>query len=201
MGRLENTAAALEKHGFKVRVFETAAEAKEAALELAGTGSVGIGGSITVQDLGIYEELKRRGNKLYWHWKVPPAERSALFPLANTADTYFTSTNAILEEGKLLNIDGNGNRVSSMYCGPKQVVVIAGQNKLCGDYADALARIKRDACPPNARRLNLAVPCAATGKCNDCASPQRMCNITVLMERPGACKNIHVLLVKEDLGY
>lgn len=201
MSRLQNTADALQAHGFKTQIFDTAEQAKEAALSLIGTGSVGFGGSITIQDMGIYEALQQQGNTLYWHWKVAPEQRAALFPLANTADTYICSANAILESGALLNIDGNGNRVSSMYCGPKQVIIIAGQNKLCGDYHDAVARIKREACPPNAKRLGYQTPCAATGNCNDCSSPQRMCNVTVLMERPGMVKNIHVMIVKEDLGY
>lgn len=201
MDRLQKTADALQKHGFQVQILDTGADAKEAALALIGTGSVGFGGSMTVSDLGIYETLQKRGNKLYWHWKVPPEERAALFPPAAAADTYICSTNAILESGALLNIDGNANRVAAMVSGPKQLVVIAGQNKLCGDYEDALQRIKREACPPNAKRLGLQTPCGVTGKCTDCTSPQRFCNATVLLERPAGVKNIHILLVKEDLGY
>lgn len=201
MDRIAKAAEALGKKGFHVQVFDTASVAKEAALQLIGTGSVGIGGSMTVQEMGLYETLLEQGNAVYWHWKTPPEERAAIFPKANSADTYICSTNAILENGSLLNIDGNGNRVSAMFYGPKQIIVIAGINKLCGDYADALARIKRDACPPNAKRLGYKTPCAITGVCNDCSSPQRMCSVTVLIERPAIVKNTHVFLVNESLGY
>ncbi|MDR1619887.1 MAG: lactate utilization protein [Clostridiales bacterium] len=201
MGNIENAAQNLEAHGFKTQIFETAEEAKAAALKLIGKGSVGIGGSITISDMGLYETLLEQGNAVYWHWKVAPEERADVFPLAGSADTYLCSSNAILESGALLNIDGNGNRVSAMYIGPRQLIVVAGENKIRPDYEQALARIKKTACPLNARRLNLQTPCNATGVCNDCNSPQRMCGITVLLERPGIVKNAHVFLVRQSLGY
>lgn len=202
MDRLQNTAKALEKNGFQVQVLQTAQEAKSAALELIGSGSVGIGGSMTIQELGLYETLLEQGNPVYWHWKAKPEDSiPAIFRAANTADTYLCSSNAILEGGALLNIDGNGNRVASMFWGPKQLIFIAGVNKLAGDFEDALARIKREACPPNAKRLGLSTPCGVIGKCTDCSHPKRMCNITMLLERPGGLlKNTHVLLVNEKLG-
>lgn len=202
MDRMENTANNLKKHGFQVQVLDTAAQAKEAALALIGTGSVGFGGSVTVRDLGLYETLQEQGNAVYWHWKAKPEEVSSVLAAAHTADAYVCSSNAVLESGELLNIDGTGNRVGSMFFGPKRVVIIAGENKLASDYAEGHARIKRDACPANARRLGLQTPCAVTGVCNDCSSPQRMCKITVLLERPSnAVKDVHVLLVREPLGY
>jgi L-lactate utilization protein LutC len=202
MDRMENTANNLKKHGFQVQVLDTAAQAKEAALALIGTGSVGFGGSVTVRDMSLYETLQEQGNAVYWHWKAKPEEGPSVLAAAHTADVYVCSSNAVLESGALLNIDGTGNRVASMFYGPKRVVIIAGQNKIASDYADALARIKREACPPNARRLNFKTPCAITGECNDCSSAQRMCNVTALLERPSfAVKDVHVLLVRESLGY
>lgn len=201
MEKLQKVAEALKNHGFKTQLFDTAEKAKQAALLLIGDGSVGFGGSMTINDLNIYEDLQKNGNKVYWHWKVPPEERVALFPIANSADTYICSSNAVLEGGALLNIDGNGNRVSSMYCGPKQVIVIVGKNKIAATYEEGIERIKKYACPPNGKRLGLQTPCALTDKCTDCSSPQRMCNVTVLLERPGLVKNIHVFLVNEDLGF
>ncbi len=202
MERLENTAKALARNGFQVQVLQTASEAKEAALKLIGTGSVGFGGSMTIQELGLYEALTEQGNPTYWHWRAKSEEIPEIHRQANRADTYLCSSNAILESGALLNIDGTGNRLASMFFGPKQLIFIVGVNKLAGDYADALARIKREACPPNAKRLNLETPCGVTGKCTDCHHPRRMCNATLLLERPSnALKNTHVLLVNETLGF
>ena len=202
MDKLQMTAQNLEHNGFKVQVFNSAAEAKEAALALIGSGSVGFGGSVTVRDMGLYEQLEEQGNSVYWHWKATPEELSAVFRGAHSADTYICSANAILESGALLNIDGTGNRVANLFYGPKKVIVIAGENKLASDYNSGIERIKKYACPPNARRLNLKTPCAATGECNDCNVPERMCKVTVLLERPSnAVKDVHVLLVRETLGY
>lgn len=203
MDRLNRTAANLKEHGFQVQVFDAGAQARDEALRLIGSGSVGFGGSMTVSGLGLYETLQEKGNSVYWHWKAPSKDAlPAIFDNARKADFYLCSTNAILESGALLNIDGSGNRVAAMFSGPKTLIVIAGQNKLCGDYSDALARIKREACPPNGRRLNMKTPCTATGVCNDCKGPDRMCRVTVLLERPSFhLPNVHILLVKEDLGY
>ncbi len=202
MDKVQMTANNLERNGFKVQVFDNASDAKEAALALIGSGSVGFGGSVTVRDMGLYEQLKEQGNAVYWHWKAKPEELPAVFSHAHSADIYICSANAILESGALLNIDGTGNRVANLFYGPKKVIVIAGENKLSPDYEAGIARIKKDACPPNARRLNLKTPCAATGECNDCNVPERMCKVTILLERPSnATKDVHVLLVREALGY
>lgn len=202
MPSLENAVKNLNKHGFRAQLVPNAITAKGIALALIGGGSVGFGGSVTVRDMGLYEELQRQGNAVYWHWKCTPAEIPAVHAAAHTADVYLCSANAVLETGALLNIDGTGNRVGSLICGPKKAIVIAGRNKLCTDYDEALARIKAVACPQNARRLNLKTPCAATGICTDCSSPQRMCHVTALLERPtNALPEFHVLLVDEDMGY
>ena len=202
MDRLAAAAKNLEKHGFHVQVLDTAVQAKEAALALAGTGTVGIGGSVTIRDIGLYDTLIERGSTVHWHWKAKPEDHPAVHAAAQKADVYFCSANAILESGELLNIDGTGNRLSSLFFGPKRVVVIAGENKLVSDYAQGIAHIKEFACPNNARRLGLSTPCAITGKCSDCNSPQRMCKVTVLLERPSnAVRDVHVLLVRESLGY
>ena len=203
MDRIQLTAANLNKHGFCAQVFDTAEEAKAAALALIGESSVGFGGSITVRDMGIYETLQEQGNAVYWHWKAgDPTNVPNMLAGAKTADVYISSTNALLESGALLNIDGTGNRVANQFYGPPRVIIIAGENKIVANFEEGIARIKRDACPANAKRLNFQTPCALTGKCTDCNSPQRMCNVTTLIERrPMACKEAHVFLVKESLGF
>lgn len=198
---LKDLAAKLIKNGFDCHVYEDAGRAKEAVLELIPQGSsVGFGGSVTVQDMGLYQALQSRGSNVYWHW-MEPQRREDMFACGRDADYYLTSTNAITQDGHLVNIDGTGNRVAGMFAGPKQVFVICGRNKICGDLTDALARIHREACPKNARRLGLSTPCAATGKCTNCASAQRMCNVTTIIEHPPGGRSITVFLVDEDLGY
>lgn len=202
MDRLTAAAKNLEKHGFHVQVLDTAAQAKDAALALIGTSSAGFGGSVTVRDMGLYETLQQQGNAVYWHWKVPSSESRATAAAAMNADVYICSANAVIETGALLNIDGTGNRVNALNFGPKLAIVIAGENKLAPDYTAGLDRIKRIACPANARRLNLKTPCAITGVCSDCSSPQRICCVTSLLERPTvAVPDVYVLLVRENLGY
>ncbi len=200
MINLQELAQTLNKRGFQTQVCQTTEEAKAAALALVAPGaSIGIGGSVTVQELGIYEALEAAGHPIYWHWKSGPS----VLEQARATDVYFSSTNALLSEGTFINIDGNGNRVGAMFSGPKRVVLIVGRNKVVdGGWEAGIARIKEFACPANARRLNLKTPCAATGKCNDCNSPQRMCKVTVKMERPsGLVQDVHVILVDADMGY
>ena len=112
------------------------------------------------------------------------------------------STNAITREGKLVNIDGNANRVASMIYGPKKILLIIGKNKFTETVDKALDRIKTVVCPKNAQRLKRTIPCAKTGKCVNCYSPQRMCNVTTIIEaKPGLISEMHLLLVDEELGY
>lgn len=192
----------LEGRGFIVHSAADATEAKKAALELIGTSSVGMGGSMTVKELGLYDALQQQGNTVYWHWRAEPSERESVCECAANADFYLCSVNALTSDGVLVNIDGTGNRVAGMFAGPKRTVLIIGKNKLTADVDSAIKRIKAEACPPNAKRLGLELPCAITGKCTDCHSPKRMCRVTSIMEYPPRLlKELHVILVDEVLGY
>ncbi|MDD3920157.1 MAG: lactate utilization protein [Eubacteriales bacterium] len=202
MEKLLRLAKKMLSREFQVQICASGEEAKRAALALIGKSSVGFGGSVTVQDIGLYEVLKERGNAVYWHWKTAPELRPAVFKAARDADVYVASANAVLEDGRIVNIDGNGNRVANLINGPKTIIYIIGKNKLCKTLDDGIARIKRDACPKNAQRLELPTPCAKTGKCADCSVKQRMCNVISIIERPTHTqKEVHVLLVNEPLGY
>lgn len=117
------------------------------------------------------------------------------------ADVYVSSSNAVIEDSRILNIDGTGNRIASMFFGPPRVIIIAGKNKLAPDYSSALERIKTVACPKNAERLNRNLPCRFTGKCQDCRSPERMCQVTVLIENHLNQTSLEVWLVNEELGF
>ena len=119
-----------------------------------------------------------------------------------TCDLFLTSANALTADGRLVNIDGNGNRVAASIFGPRRVVFVVGRNKIVDGGIDvAIDRIKREACPPNCRRLNKKTPCATTGVCADCSSPDRICKVTVVMDRRPSQTDACVLLVDEDLGF
>ncbi|MBR3763696.1 MAG: lactate utilization protein [Clostridia bacterium] len=197
---IRTTAAALQKRGFTVHCAETGAEAAQHVLSLVQPGmSVGAGGSMTIRELGLAEAIRDLGCDVHWHWLE---EGPAAFGPAREADLYLCSANAVTAEGQLVNIDGTGNRVAAMIHGPKQVVAVAGVNKLVdGGIPTAIARIKREACPPNARRLNLPFPCGQTGKCNPAECPGGFCNVVTVQEHPTGKRPYHVVLVNEALGY
>jgi len=199
---VEKVIKALNKNNIKARYFEDAESAMNVLLdEINVEESVGIGGSMTISQLGIPEKLKKRGNKVYFHWlESTPEDVDKARLLASRADVYLTSTNALTEKGQLVNIDGIGNRVTSMVYGPKKVFVLCGMNKITKDLDDALEHIKSNTYR-NARRLKLNTPCAITGKCNDCDSPQRMCNVTVIIEKKPNKVEIEVMIINEELGY
>lgn len=197
---VEKIIRALEKNGFKVRNFETSNAAKGALLEdIEKDESVGIGGSMTILQMGIYDELVGRGNPTYWHWKAE--DKAAALRDASHTDVYLTSTNALTEDGKLVNKDGTGNRVASMIYGHKRVYVITGSNKICRDLDQAFKRIEITAAPLNAKRLGLSTPCVYTGVCSDCDSSDRICKAeTILSKNPNGTQ-IYVYLINEDIGY
>ena len=199
---MANTIYALTRKGFPVHHARTLADAKAIVMNLIPEGaSVGFGGSVTVRDMGLYEELKAASHATHWHWKNDES-KPEVFALAAAADVYLTSSNAITADGCLVNIDGTGNRVGAMIAGPKEVIVIAGTNKLVdGNIAQALARIKTVACPLNARRLGLDTPCAREGKCDAASCTRSMCNVTSIIERPVGGHKITIVLVDEEAGY
>jgi hypothetical protein len=198
---MDKAVRALQKNGFDVRVFGTKEEAVSALMEdIKVDEPVGLGGSITLQDMKIYDQLSERGNTVYWHWKAE--DKGAALRNAASSKVYITSTNAVTEDGKLINKDGTGNRVSSMFYGHERVYIVAGKNKIVRNYGDAIYRIEHTAAPMNAKRLNLTTPCVYTGVCSDCDSPQRICNVeTVINKKPGGVGKIAIYLVNEDLGY
>ena len=117
------------------------------------------------------------------------------------ADVFMTSTNALTMDGCLYNVDGNGNRVAAMIYGPKEVIVIAGMNKIFESEEEAIAHIKNCSAPANAMRLNKKTPCTKTGKCMQCHSPERICSSYVKLGYQGKMNRIKVIIVKENLGY
>ena len=186
----------LEARGFSVSTFSTAAEAA-AYLDSAIDGTtVGIGGSMTVQQMGLHEKLAAH-NEVHWHWTDGPEARAK----AAHADVYITSANGLTENGEVINIDGAGNRVASTLYGHKRVYFIIGRNKLAPTYDEALWRARNIAAPKNAQRLGKKTPCAVKGdRCYDCKSPDRICRGLVVLWGPTLGMPTEVVLIDEDLG-
>ncbi len=201
--QLHQTAAALAARGFEPHVFDTAEQAAAFALSLAAPGAVvAVGGSMTIKDLGLADRLRENGHEVLWHWEAAADEKAAVLSRAMHADLYLASANALTESGVIVQIDGTGNRVGAMTYGPKTVCLIVGKNKLVsGGYAQAVARIKREACPQNARRLGLDTPCAKTGRCSVAECKNSMCSVISSFERAPGGRRFVVLLVNEELGY
>ncbi len=190
----------LEKHGFKVTFFENGKEAAEYISTHISDKSVGIGGSVTVERLGLYEMLKEN-NEVFWHWKdaSPETREKALI-----ADVYITSANALSQTGEIVNIDGNGNRIAAAFFGHEKVYIIVGVNKFTEDLKSAIHRARNIAAPLNAKRLNCNTPCAVSKelKCFDCDSPGRICRgISILERNMLGNKETEVVIINENIGY
>lgn len=196
---------ALKKNNFSATYVKTRQEAVDTVLTLVGaTATVGMGGSWTTQkELSLDEILEKRGNVVYNHGKpgLSP-EQVADFRIKQlTCDVFLVGSNAITLDGKLVNVDGAGNRVAAMIFGPKKVVVVAGINKIVRDVAEAEKRIELYAAPINNKRLNRPNPCTTTGICMDCQTSTRICNITTIIRKRPPLTDIHVIVVGEELGF
>ncbi len=193
----------MEKRNLEGYYVSTSDEAREKVFELMKPGSsVGWGGSMTLAELGILEELKKRDYMLLDRTKAKtPQEAREIYAKTVLADYYLMSSNAITLEGELINIDGNGNRVACMIQGPEHVIIVAGMNKVVTDVKSGYLRVKNIASPPNCVRLNKKTPCSVTGQCGDCYAPDCICSHTVITRRCGIPGRIKVILVGEELGY
>jgi L-lactate utilization protein LutB len=194
------TAKALERNNMKAHVVKSKAEAKKLVMSMIKkTDLVGAGGSLTLEQCGIFSELRKGYNFLDWLQKVTPEQKEGLLRKTFYADVFLTGTNAITEDGKLFNVDGRGNRLAAFMFGPKKVIVVAGKNKIVRDIYEARERMDTIAAPMNAKRLGKKTPCVELERCVDCDSPERICRYTVITERlaPG---RVEVVIVDEELG-
>ncbi len=202
--RCQKVVKSLQQNGFEAVYCATRQEAvDEILIEAQAAAAVGVGGSHTLLELGVKADLARMGKELLDH-NLPgltPEEQLALRRAELTCDLFLTSTNAVTLAGELVNVDGVGNRVGAMAFGPQRVIIAAGRNKITEDLPAALQRIKAIAAPANARRLNKKLPCAITGFCADCHSPESICRVTVILDRMPILSSIRVLIINEDLGY
>jgi len=197
---VQRTIASLQKRGFAVRYFENACDAVDYLAESITGKTVGIGGSMTIEQMMLYDRLTPQ-NTVYWHWKTNNVETRVA---AAAAQVYLSSVNGIAETGELVNIDGSGNRVAATLYNHERVVFVAGVNKIAPDLESAMFRARNVAAPLNTRRLGLKTPCAVGEevKCYDCVSRERICCGVVTLLWPMRSVGVtEVVLVGEELGY
>lgn len=202
--RVKKAIEKLEAHEFKAIFVRTKEEAiQEIWKYVTPKQKIGVGGSLTIRNLGIMEQLEAQGHTIYDHWKpgLPKEKVLEIRRAQMTSDLFLGSVNAITLSGELINIDGVGNRVNSINFGPGKVILVAGYNKIVEDVQEGLHRVKNVAAPLNAKRLNIDVPCAKLGKCVDCNSPNRICRVTMIHERKPSLTDMLIILVGEELGY
>lgn len=193
----------LKKRNMEGYFYEDSASCVNAIMEMMEEGSViSWGGSESVKECGLMDAVKNGNYQLIDRFSgKTPEEGRQLYAKATLADYYLMSTNAITLNGELINIDGAGNRVACLIHGPKNVIIVAGMNKLVTDISSGYDRVKNIASPANVQRLGKNTPCFHTGRCEDCFSPDCICSQTVITRRSGVPGRIKVFLVAEDLGY
>lgn len=194
----------LKRRNMEAFYCPTAQEAVGKVMELIADGSsVTWGGSMTVRDMGIPQALKERGTLEVLDRDLvdDPQEKQQMYLRAFSADVFLSSANAISEDGVIVNIDGNGNRVAAISWGPKKVIFIIGLNKVAQTVEAAIARARSTASPINAQRFDIATPCHADGMCHNCNSPESICSYIHLLRNSRIPGRHVVVLVGEDFGY
>lgn len=205
--RLNEVKKALEDNNFEVFVADNAADAskivQEEILPKTGAKTVAWGGSMTFIATGLYNFIKDDPNmeildtfnkSLSGEEKIELRRRSLL------VDLFITGTNAITEMGQLVNLDMIGNRIGGITFGPKHVIILVGRNKIVSDLEDAMYRIKNYVAPINSMRLDMKTPCVKTSHCEECKSPDRICNTWTITEKSFPKGRVKVVLINEDLG-
>ena len=197
---LEKLKKNVEARGMDFFHAATAEEAVRHVLEQVQNTTVGIGGSKTVDELGLYDELVKN-NEVHWHWK--DGATPEVYRAAAEAETYLSGANAIAETGEIVNIDGKGNRVAAQsYAVGKRLFILAGKNKVAPDLTSAIERARNIAAPKNLLRFPGNRPCTETQRCWDCRSADRSCCIMqIMMYKPMGAKKVELILIDEELGY
>lgn len=195
----------LRKNGMNATFVPTAEQAKVMVLEMIPARvKVGVGGSVTIRQMGLIDALLERGNEVFDHWEMGLSkdERMAMARKHLSADYFLSSSNALTMDGKLVNTDNTGNRVSALVFGPQHVVVVLGTNKIVKSVEEGIKRIRERAAPLNCRRRKDHTPCAMGKECPDCNSPDRLCRVTSIIEKKTkGIGSFSVIIVGEELGY
>ncbi len=187
----------LEKRGFGLSVFSKGEQAVSYLEGKIRGCTVGIGGSMTVKEIGLYDRLCQH-NQVAWHMMKGEIGK------ANAAQVYISSLNGLAETGELINIDGVGNRISATAYGAKRLYFVVGKNKLAPTFEEALWRARNIAAPRNAARLQCKTPCVLEEpmRCHDCSSPERICReLLVHWKKPRGVEELEIILIEENLGY
>ena len=194
---LEKTIHSLESRGFRVSHFADPAEAAAYIAASVHGKTVGIGGSKTIEALGLYEMLLA-DNTVYWHWKTPGRDT---LKNAALADVYLSGANAISEDGEIINIDGTGNRLAGTLFGHEKVWITAGTNKIAPDFDTALKRARNEAAVKNCARFGKKTPCQLDGTCHDCRSGERICRALTVLWGPMNGMETEVVLIDGEYGF
>ncbi|MFH1148909.1 MAG: lactate utilization protein [Actinomycetota bacterium] len=200
--RCEAAVKALDKNWFDARWFDNPEQVVAEVLKEIPKGSrIGAGGSVTLQEIGLLEELEARGEEVVYHRPgQDPEESMRVRKEAVTCQYFLSSANAVTLEGELVNRDGICNRLTGMMFGPETAFIIAGANKIVQDLPEAISRIRNVAAPANARRLGIDSPCVSKGKCVDCREHSNICRVTSIMHKQPMWTQVKVFLVAEQLG-
>lgn len=206
--QIETALRNLRANNFDAHLVKSSRVAKETILGMISKDAVvGVGDSATVRQIGIIKELEKRGTRILNPFSrkltTDPSKREVRSEMSRRifrCDVLITGTNAITADGKLVNTDAVGNRIAAMIFGPKKVIVVVGRNKIVKDVQEALHRIKNVITPYHAKTKDFATPCVQTGKCNDCSSNHRICNVTTVIEKKPWRTDITIMLIDKDLG-
>lgn len=195
---------ALEKNRMHGSLVEDVSQAPPAVLAMIPKGSsVAMGGSMTLFETGVVDALRASDDLSLidrFEKDLPPKEVMSRLYAGLTADVFISGVNAVTEEGELVFVDAICNRVAPVLFGPKKVILVTGANKICPNLAYAQERIRHYTAPANAKRLGRKTPCAVTGQCADCDSPERICNATVVIHKQVDKDRLHLVFVGADLG-
>ena len=206
--RLEDVKNALIRNNFEVYLADNASRAKKIVQEEIIPGidakTISWGGSVTFISTGLYGALKDNPDFRVldvFNRKLSPEDAMELRRHSLLVDLYITGTNAVTEGGQLVNLDMYGNRIASITFGPKHVIILVGRNKIVTDMEEAISRIKNYAAPVNTMRLDKKTPCVKTAVCEDCKSPDRICNTWTITEKSFPKGRVKIVLINEDLGF
>jgi hypothetical protein len=199
----------LKRNGFDATVVDNIEAATNRMLEIIPpNATVGVANSVTIRQLGIIKALQERGASV--HDPIAPLyglvefdEKTIMSTLLKAtlgSDVFISGTNALTEDGKLVNVDGMGNRVAGIIFGARTSIVVVGRNKIVKSVEEATHRIRNTIMPIMAKRRQIPLPCAKAGKCLDCSSPQRACSITMIIEKRPGLTDLKVILIDDDLG-
>lgn len=202
--KINKTVEALKKNSFDASYFATKEEAVAYITQhITEDMNVGFAGSMTVDSLGIKEIVESKGATIIDHMikGISKEEKFEIMRAELMSDVFICGSNAVTLDGKLINVDAIGNRVGAISFGPRKVIIVMGTNKICIDEEDALRRVKNEAAPKNAERLQLPTPCTKAGQCMECKSDNRICRVYSVIKKKPLYTDIEIVLINSSMGF